>query len=228
MGSEPLSLRDSIGLRPRQPPTSPRMPTPPPSAAAHLTRLHADARAVGDAVEAALAGLEPAAWHRAPAPGRWSPAEIVEHLAVIGEAYFPGIRAALAEGAEPGRAAPGADDRWRPSLLGRLFIWLSGPARPVRVRAPAPFRPRPAALPLLERFRATQATLLALIEGSAFADLQRLRVRSPANRLLSLSLGECLTMLVRHEERHLAQLHMTVAALRDAAPARGAGKGGDE
>ncbi len=189
----------------------------------HLAALRRDAQAVLEEVEQLVAGVDASRLRERPAPDRWSVADCLTHLAVTGDAYHPRIRAALAawradrtEGGVP------PNGEYRPSLFGRFFIRLTGPrGRNVKTRARGPFAPPPAGDDAVQRFRATQAQLLSLIEAAAFADLQRIRIPSPLIRLLALSLGECLEMLVGHERRHLQQMRETLAALEEKAASAG-------
>ncbi len=187
----------------------------PRSATDHLAALHVDADAVLDEIETLVDSLDAATVRRRPGPDRWSVADCLAHLVAIGHAYHPRVRAALAQW-DSRASTTGAprDGEYRPSWFGRLFIHMSGPnGRNIRIRARGPFVPPPPGDDVVDQFRAIQQQLIALIEGAAFADLQAVRITSPLSRLVTLSLGECLQMLVGHERRHLAQMHDILAEL---------------
>lgn len=166
----------------------------------HLDRLAAEAEGIGGEVRALTDGLTPDQLLWRPAPERWGIADCLEHLIATAAAYHPRIRAAL-------ERAPRADrsDLYRPRLFGRLFIRASGPEGKLRIRARGPFVPPPAGPDTPDRFLSRQAELLELVRASRGADLNRTRIRSPLSRFLSLTLGECLEMLVAHQRRHLQQ-----------------------
>lgn len=170
------------------------------SAAEHLERLAAGARENAREVEAVVRGLDEEALMWRPEPGRWGVADCLEHLVATAAAYHPRVRAAIDAAPASGPAAV-----YKPRLFGRLFIRLSGPDAPVRLRARGPFVPPRTRPDAPERFAARQDELLGLIADASGADLQAARVTSPLSRLLALTLGECLEMLVAHQRRHLGQ-----------------------
>lgn len=166
----------------------------------HLSSLAHHARAVTRAAEELTRGLseEQLLWR--PAPDTWGIADCLEHLMAVGDAYYPRVREALEEGTE---AEP--DHEYRPRLFGRLFIFSAGPEGKLPVRARGPFIPPPAGPDAPARFVQHQEQLLELLGDAGGVDLNRNRITSPLMRFLVLTLGECLEMLVRHQERHLAQ-----------------------
>ncbi len=134
-----------------------------------------------------------------PQPGRWGVADCFEHLLVIAEAYHSRIRTAL----EETPASPSTT--YRPRLFGRLFIKGAEPDGPVRIRARGPFVPPPPRPDAPQRFISSQVELLGFIQDAAGADLNGIRIRSPLSRFITLTLGECLEMLVVHQQRHVNQ-----------------------
>jgi uncharacterized damage-inducible protein DinB len=167
----------------------------------HLATLTADAEAVRAEATRLRDTLsdEQLTWRSD--PGTWSVADVFEHLRKIDKAYCR----ALDEAVE--RASPGADP-YVPSVFGRLFIRSVSPGG-LRVPAPTGVRPRPTppggGAEAVDRFLSQQEQVLGLIERADGKDLNRARVTSPMSRLVRLSLGEALTVVVRHEQRHLAQ-----------------------
>lgn len=177
-----------------------------PTAAEHLAALRARLDAIDAAAHAVADDLAPARRLWRPAPERWGVADCFEHLVTTDAAYFPRVAAVLAADPtpEPARAAALRAAPYRPTWFGRWFVGAAGKGgRPIRARGP--FVPPPARADAPERFIAQQAELRALLEAASGRDLRALSVTSPLTRLLSLRLGECLTMLVAHQERHLAQ-----------------------
>src|SRR4051794_14897467 len=85
--------------------------------------------------ESLLAGLDDddVNWH--PAPGRWSIAQCLQHLAVMNDVYTAGLdehlRAARAAGAS-------RFSRLRPTLIGRWFASSMEPPPRLKLKAPAP------------------------------------------------------------------------------------------
>lgn len=168
----------------------------------HLRHLQAEAVAVTEAAQHLLDALSGPQLTWKPDPGTWSVAECFDHLSVTNRLYVPRIRRAIERAGQNTLVRP-----FRPSWLGRLFIRLSGPGSRWKLKAPGLFKPTPAAVdPLVVRqFVEQQEALLALIQQASAVNLNTAKLRSPATRLLRLSVGEALTLLVVHEQRHLQQ-----------------------
>lgn len=172
----------------------------------HLRSLLDDLVAVRAAAEAFRDGLsaEQLAWR--PESGAWGIADCFEHLRKMEKAYARGLADAV-ERAEPGEAP------FRPRWLARTFIALNGPEPKVKLPAPPAVRPkqdRPASADAIDRFLAQQEQTVGLVRAADGRDLNTGRFASPFSRLLRFSLGEGLTLLVRHEQRHLGQAHRIV------------------
>ena len=171
----------------------------------HLRALNDDLAAVRAAAEAFRDGLaaEQLTWR--PEPDMWSIADCFEHLRRMDEAYARPLAEAV-ERAEPGNAP------FRPRWVARAFIALNGPDPKLKLSAPSPVRPpqgQPAA-DALDRFLDQQDEIVGLVRAADGRDLNTGRFASPFSRMLRFSLGEGLTLLVRHEQRHLGQAHRIV------------------
>jgi hypothetical protein len=157
-----------------------------------------------------LAGpLDEARWAARPAPGRWSVAECVDHLATTSEFYLPRLRRAVAG------VAPEAGGRpLRRDLVGRLFVWLMEPPVRARLRAPRKFLPGdpPPRDATLARFDRLQDDLVALIRAADGLPIDRVKVSSPASRRVRFSLLSAFAVLAAHQ-RHLWQAERVVTPL---------------
>lgn len=181
-----------------------------PTERAHLQRLRALLDENDAAATALTSGLTPAQLLWRPSPERWGIADCFEHLIATGVAYLPRVADALAAPERRRASSTGADAArqeerlYRPTWFGRLFVRASGPeGRPIKTRGP--FVPPPASPDAPARFLAQQDTLRTLLADAEGRDLRAIRIHSPLSRLLTLRLGECLEMLVVHEQRHLRQ-----------------------
>jgi hypothetical protein len=166
-----------------------------------LRAIRRDAAALTDGLGAAQL-----AWR--PGPGRWSIAEVVQHLNLAGRPYLDAVAHALSDA-----RARGLSDRgdWRPTLLGGLMTWSFEP--PPRIRMPAPriFRgaegaPPPDGGSALETWRRLHLEIEERIREAAGLDLRRARVVSPVTRLVRMNVGDAFAMLLAHERRHLWQI----------------------
>lgn len=149
-------------------------------------------------------GLTLEAWSRRPAPEKWSPGECVAHLNLTSSAFVPLLRQGLDECGRSGRAAGG---RYRRDLVGWL-LWraLSVPGR-FKSRTAAAFVPsgdRPAG-ELAAEFGRLQAEQIALTRASDGLPIDRVKIVSPFDTRVRYSIFAALSILPRHQHRHLWQ-----------------------
>ncbi len=176
----------------------------------HLRTLAAEAQQNEEAVHSLAATLAPRQLAWKPDAHTWSVAECIEHLVVIGRAYYPRI----AEGFRRAPAQPPAlAPPFRPTWLGRIFYQIVRADRRWKVPAPLAFRPRGHVPPSSaeatgaeggERFMRQQQALFELIQQAEGRDL-RARFASPLLRWLRFSVGEGLWLIVEHQKRHINQ-----------------------
>ena len=178
------------------------------SSEAHLDRVAAQARENVRVARDMVAerSSEDLLWR--PEPAEWGVADCFEHLIATGQAYHTLIRQAM-------ESAPtvAGEVSYRPRWFGRWFIRSSGPEGRIRVRARGPFVPRSTSPDAPDRFAALQDEFLELVDAAREKNLQAIRVPSPLSRFLALTLGECLELLVRHQQRHLQQAQRVLEEL---------------
>lgn len=139
-----------------------------------------------------------------PSPIAWSIAHCYDHLTMTGTLLYPNLREAI----QAGRAAGITDmgRTFRISWIGRFASWLAGPHCFVRFKAHPIIEPEREVSPNAPFiFCEQQRILKQLLRDADGLDLQRVRVRFPFSRFFTLSLGECLFMVVMHQQRHIAQ-----------------------
>jgi hypothetical protein len=143
-------------------------------------------------------------WHRRADPERWSVAECVGHLNLTSEAYLPAIRTVLDQGRRSGPTAP---RRYRRDPVGWLLWRLAGPPVRYRVKTSAGFVPR-SDVPLrqlLAEFDLLQLQQIECVRSADGLDLGRLWIRSPFDQRIRYNAYSCLSILPRHQHRHLWQ-----------------------
>jgi hypothetical protein len=151
-----------------------------------------------------------------PAPGAWSAADNLMHLAVASQALVPRMSRTLGKLADAGKRT---DGRSQADWLGRLYArWLEPPAR-LKVRAPRPFVPPVgmAAEEALGVFLAEQDRVLALVEQSVGLDLGARKVPSPVSRYIRYNVYSAFRIVIAHERRHLWQARRAARAVREEA-----------
>lgn len=122
------------------------------------------------------------------------------------------LRSAL----ERGRQLQGPPPRRYPrDPVGWLLWSLAGPPVRHRVRTTAPFVPTAAApVPeLVAEFDQWQTAQVACVTAADGLQLGRLRIVSPFDARLRYNAYACLTILPRHEHRHLWQAEQVWARL---------------
>ncbi len=160
---------------------------------------------INDEARALAADLSGEQLHWPPPGGGWSVAQVFEHLAASNESYLTRIPEVLQRARTAGAAPNGAI--WKPSFFGNLLIRSLDPSSTRSMPAPKIWRPthtRPDGA--LERFIRSQEQIAALIPGARGVDLTRIRVASPASRLVRVNLGDVFRILVVHGQRHLGQV----------------------
>lgn len=184
--------------------------------------MHPQLREVADEFAAAQARLHRLAdslpedwWPKRPEPGRWSVAECVAHLNLASRAYLPLLHQALERAAALDGTTP---RRFRRDPTGWLLWRMAGPPVRYRVRTTAPFVPSGDARPadLVAAFDELQAQQIACVARADGLPLGRVRITSPFDRRLRYNLYSCLTILPRHQHRHLWQGERVLEQLRGA------------
>lgn len=152
-----------------------------------------------------VAGLSGAlgTWRRA--PGSWSVAECLDHLAVGNRVYLAAMEPAAAKARAAGRL------RRRPAVPGLVGGWfvksLEPPVTSRKLRAPRKIVPR-ASPPLGDAaaaFFASHAQVQQFLGAYADIDLAGVRFPNPFITGLRFSLATGLHVLAAHERRHLWQ-----------------------
>ncbi len=148
--------------------------------------------------------LVPGRWSRRPAPDSWSPGECVAHLNLTAIAMMPLIRQGIDDARRSGRAA---GDRYRRDLIGWL-LWKS-------ISAPGRFKSKtiPAFVPTSDRsadevlaeFDRLQADQIALTRAAEGLPIDRVKMASPFNANVRYNIFSALSILSRHQHRHLWQ-----------------------
>jgi hypothetical protein len=144
------------------------------------------------------------AWSHRPGVMRWSPAECVEHLNLTSQAVLPLLHAGLTEARCGLRQA---STRHHRDPVGWLLWMATAPSCRVRTRTVPALMPRgerPLAV-LVTDFAALQTALLACVDAAAGLPIDRVTVTSPVDARLRCNLYAALTLVPRHQHRHLLQ-----------------------
>jgi uncharacterized damage-inducible protein DinB len=168
----------------------------------HQANLLAANRAVITRIRDAVSGVAPELVTRAPPSGGWSIAEVLEHLIVSADSYLGAMRALVKQS---GAARAKADSMWKPTFAGGLLV--SSFRSPRKLPAPKSYKPGPTPRArVLEEFLERQEAVGRLITESAGLEWRTAKMRSPVASIIRMNLGDALTILVTHAERHAGQI----------------------
>jgi len=183
---------------------------PPQAPLSPLLRRYLDElAAIRRDADALTAGISDAQFAWRPEPDRWSIGQIVSHLRATGGSYVASLRPALATARERGMTDRGD---FRPGLIGGMMVRSMEPPPRMRFKAPRIWRPAEGEGSRLDRerelagWRALHDDFEALIRAAVGLDLRRVRIASPAAKLMRISAGDALALLLAHERRHLWQM----------------------
>jgi len=165
--------------------------------------------------EALVASVTPGAAAWRPAPGSWSVAECLDHLAVSAEAYFERMDTAIRHARESGWT--GSAPYGRGTFFGRLLLSMLDPDRPKPRKLPAPgvFLPStemPDFGAVCERLRSAHRRVRELMAAADGLALGRIKLASPAARWFRLTVAQVFEIFPVHELRHLAQAERVTSA----------------
>lgn len=148
--------------------------------------------------------LAPGRWARRPSPESWSPGECVAHLNLTAVAMIPLIQRGIDDARSSGKAA---GNRYRRDLMGWL-LWksISAPGRFKSKTIPAfvPTSDRPAEEVMAE-FDRLQEAQVAMTRAADGLSIDRVKMVSPFNASVRYNIFSALSILSRHQHRHLWQ-----------------------
>jgi hypothetical protein len=187
--------------------------------------MHPQLQAIANEFDSATARLDRLAaqvseadWVVRPEAGRWSVAECVQHLSLTARGYESAVDQALAEARAIGGPPP---TRYRRDPAGWLLWKLVSPVPSFRVPTTPPFTPASAAPKnaVLGEFARWQEAQRSWVTQSDGLPIDRVKVASPFNPKLRYSFYAALTILPRHQHRHLCQAERAWQALQALRPA---------
>ena len=144
---------------------------------------------------------------QSPAAGKWSVAQVLDHLNGYNRYYIAAIEAKLDK---PGQ--PHAQVTFRAGWLGDYFTKLMLPPiqgkRTVKMKSPKDHEPAsfPDPEAMIREFISGQVKLLLLLEKTRGINLGKVRIPVSINRFIRLKLGDTFHFLIAHQQRHFMQM----------------------
>lgn len=148
-----------------------------------------------------------------PATGKWSIAQVLEHLNIYSRHYITAIERKL----HLHQTTSG--HFFYPGWLGNYFTKLMLPAanNAISKKMKAPKNAIPSAKPnaaaMLDEFILHQHHLINLLQIARLADLQRIKIPTSLSSFIKLNLGDTFRFFIAHEQRHFVQIEHTLKML---------------
>ncbi|HEX6912668.1 MAG TPA: DinB family protein [Longimicrobium sp.] len=147
-----------------------------------------------------------------PPSGGWSPAECVAHLNLTARGFIPDIQAAIEQARARGGPAPA---RYRRGIIGALLVHAVSPGKGMKVKTAPSFVPNAAApaAELAAEFDRWQDAQMQLVRTADGLPIDRVKVASPFDKRVKYNAFAALSVLPRHQHRHLLQAEQAWAAV---------------
>ncbi len=160
-----------------------------------------------------LKSTDPGILLQAPAPGKWSVIEVLEHLNSYGRYYLLAMERSMNTNKE-------AVASFRPGWFGNYFTKLMKPGENGRItnkmQSPKDHRPSKYldAFPVLNTFLEQQHYLLDLLELAKSKNIGAIRTPISISKFIKLKLGDTFRFFIAHEQRHFVQIHNAIEMIK--------------
>ena len=180
--------------------------------------MHAELSAIEQEFESALVRLHelrtkvpPDVWKRRPTPERWSPGECVAHLNLSSASMVPLVQAGIETARHRGASAPA---RYRRDVVGWLLWKGLGPGKGFKTKAIPAWVPSGDRHPdeLVAEFERWQREQIALVRHADGLPIHAVKITSPVDARARYNVFAALSILARHQHRHLWQAEQAARA----------------
>lgn len=169
-----------------------------------IERLLYQVKVIRMEAEGLVWGLNDERFNWTPEAGRWSMAQCFDHLNITNRLMITQLEDAMQRGRAAGKLSDGP---YTYGFVGRWFLRMMQPPVKRRFKAPKPFQPalRKKLEEVLPEWGRTHDRVAELIREANGLDLERIKVVSPATKLLKYNLGIAFWVQTTHDRRHLWQ-----------------------
>ena len=152
--------------------------------------------------------------NRPPAEGKWSVAQVIEHLNFYNQYYLPVIEFALAQNRHFK-----FDPIFKSGFLGNYFTQAMLPKDGKVKNKTKAFKSYSPQVKLnseevMGYFEESEATLIDLLQQSKHTDLAGIRIPISISKLIKLKLGDTFRFLIAHQTRHFVQIQEALLYLK--------------
>jgi hypothetical protein len=172
--------------------------------APQLAELRSQFAAVKAEASELVDGLKESQFNWRPDPRRWSMAECLLHLNIVGDRYVRLLEKTLEDPGVRGRVGQGP---FAHGVLGKWILTNTEPPPKRKLKAPRSFTPaygQPITA-VLPTFRHVQEQLALLLEQANGLDLERIKIRALGLGPVRVNLYVAFAWIAAHERRHLWQ-----------------------
>ena len=146
-----------------------------------------------------------------PAPGRWSVAQVIEHLNTYGRYYLPKLQQAINN--KNGKPAEWFVPGWLGSYLTKSMMpkpdgTIGNKMKAFKNQTPAPELD---AVKVLQEFEQQQVLLLQLLDKAQHVDLNRARIPVSIAPFIKLKMGDVFGFIIAHHQRHFVQIENIIS-----------------
>jgi uncharacterized damage-inducible protein DinB len=177
-----------------------------------IDQLEADVRQLIAAAEH-LSTADPVKLSYCPEEGKWSVAQVLEHLNAYCRYYLPAIERGIVPLSKDTNA-------WFvPGFWGNYFTKMMMPRNVYEVKnkmkAPKDYRPDKAlnVEQVFREFFQHQQKLIQLLEVSRRRNLNSIKVPISITKMIRLKLGDTFRFVIAHEQRHMIQARNAIKAV---------------
>lgn len=149
-----------------------------------------------------------------PAPGKWSIAQVIEHLNAYGRYYLPALKNGLQQHSYP------PEQSYSSGWLGNYFTNSMKPTADKKIKnkmkAMKDYTPVQdlESKTVIDEFLSQQQELLSLLEQAASNNISKIRIPVSIAKFIRIKMGDTFRFLLAHEQRHMVQCANTLGILR--------------
>jgi hypothetical protein len=159
----------------------------------------------------------PASLNKQPQPGKWSIAQVLEHLNSYNRYYLPELEKAI----NRGKAAHiGFNPVFKAGVFGNYFTKMMQPGSDGKIankmQSPKDHRPKEQldTAKVLNEFILGQQKLVILLQEAEKTNIGKLKVPISISRFIKLKAGDTFRFLIAHQQRHFVQIHNVLATMQ--------------
>jgi hypothetical protein len=156
---------------------------------------------------------------RKPNEKKWSALEVVEHLNKVYPVYLDNFRNAI-ESADD--LAENEEQQMQRTIIGRLAVFTNKPKgkkRRFKMKTFDFFRPAVGpeqSHQVIDTFIKNKETFNELMKMARKKNLKNIKIPTALGEKVKFYIPECFNFLIAHEERHVVQIELTLASIKQA------------